>query len=46
MSFGLNVPKEFLFALPYIMTMLAVSGIIGKATAPAASGTPYDKGEK
>lgn len=46
MSFGLNVPKEFLFALPYIMTMLAVSGIIGKAIAPAASGVPYDKGEK
>jgi ABC-type uncharacterized transport system permease subunit len=46
MSLGLNVPKEFLFALPYIMTMLAVSGIIGKATAPAADGIPYEKGEK
>ena len=46
MSFGLKVPKELLFALPYIMTMLAVSGIIGRATAPAASGVPYDKGEK
>lgn len=46
MSFGLNVPKEFLFALPYIMTMLAVSGIIGKAVGPAAGGIPYDKGEK
>ncbi|MCK9217275.1 MAG: ABC transporter permease [Firmicutes bacterium] len=45
MSFGWKVPKEFLFALPYIMTMLAVSGIIGKSIAPAASGTPYDKGE-
>ncbi len=46
MSFGLNVPKEFLFALPYLMTMLAVSGIIGKSAAPASSGVPYDKGEK
>lgn len=46
MSFGLNVPKEFLFALPYIMTMLAVSGIIGKSVGPAADGIPYDKGEK
>lgn len=46
MSFGLKVPKEFLFALPYIMTMLAVSGIIGKAVGPAAGGIPYDKGEK
>lgn len=46
MSFGLKVPKEFLFALPYIMTMLAVSGIIGKSVGPAADGIPYDKGEK
>ena len=46
MSLGLQVPKEFLYALPYIMTMLAVSGLIGWAVAPAASGTPYEKGEK
>ena len=46
MSLGLQVPKEFLYALPYIMTMLAVSGLIGRAVAPAASGTPYEKGEK
>lgn len=46
MSLGLNVPKEFLFALPYLLTMLAVSGVVGKATAPAADGVPYEKGEK
>lgn len=46
MSYGLNVPKEFLFALPYMLTMLAVSGLVGKATAPAADGIPYEKGEK
>lgn len=43
---GLPVPKEFLFALPYIMTMLAVSGFVGKSVGPAAGGIPYEKGEK
>lgn len=42
----LPVPKEFLFALPYILTMLAVSGFIGKSISPAASGIPYEKGER
>lgn len=46
MSLGLNVPKEFLFALPYILTMLAVTGLVGKSVAPAADGIPYEKGEK
>jgi len=46
MSLGLNVPKEFLFALPYILTMMAVSGLVGKSVAPAADGIPYEKGEK
>jgi simple sugar transport system permease protein len=46
MTIGLEVPKEFLFALPYILTILAVSGLIGRAVAPAADGVPYDKGEK
>ncbi|MCQ1528339.1 ABC transporter permease [Lutispora saccharofermentans] len=46
MSFGLNVPKEFLFALPYLLTMLAVSGVVGKSIGPAADGIPYEKGEK
>lgn len=46
MSIGLNVPNEFLFALPYILTMLAVTGLVGRSIAPAASGIPYEKGEK
>jgi simple sugar transport system permease protein len=42
----LPIPREFIFAMPYILTMLAVSGFIGKAVAPAASGIPYEKGER
>lgn len=43
---NLPVPNEFLYAIPYVMTMLAVSGFVGKAVGPAAGGIPYEKGEK
>ncbi len=45
-SNNLPIPREFIFAMPYILTMLAVSGLIGKSIAPAASGVPYEKGER
>ncbi len=45
-SSSLPIPSEFIFAMPYILTMLAVSGFIGKSIAPAASGIPYEKGER
>lgn len=45
-SSSLPIPSEFIFAMPYILTMLAVSGFIGKSIAPAASGVPYEKGER
>lgn len=45
-SSNLPIPREFIFAMPYILTMLAVSGLIGKSVAPAASGIPYEKGER
>lgn len=43
---GLKMPSEFLQALPYIATILALVGVVGKAVGPAAGGKPYDKGEK
>lgn len=43
---NLPVPRELLYALPYIMTMLAVSGFVGRSVGPAAGGIPYEKGEK
>lgn len=46
-SIGLNfIPTEFLQSIPYIATILALVGVVGKAVAPAADGEPYEKGEK
>lgn len=36
------VPAGFLLALPYILTLFLLAGFIGRARAPAASGTPFD----
>lgn len=43
---GIKIPTEFMHMLPYIATILALVGVVGKATAPAADGQPYEKGEK
>jgi len=37
------VPYQFIGMLPFILTMIAVSGVIGKTIAPAADGQPYQK---
>ncbi len=37
------VPYQFIGMLPYILTMVAVAGVIGKTTPPAADGQPYVK---
>lgn len=38
------IPSEFLAMLPYLATVLAVAGLVGKVRAPAADGKPYIKG--
>lgn len=38
------IPSEFLAMLPYLATLLAVAGLVGKVRAPAADGKPYVKG--
>jgi simple sugar transport system permease protein len=40
---GSPVPSEFLLMLPYVVTILAVVGVVGSSRAPAASGQPYIK---
>lgn len=40
---GTPVPNQFLAMLPYVVTIFAVAGVVGKSRAPAASGIPYIK---
>jgi simple sugar transport system permease protein len=40
---GIPIPNDFLLMLPYIITMVALSGFIGRATPPGAIGKPYEK---
>ncbi|HET8582448.1 MAG TPA: hypothetical protein VFL65_04305, partial [Jatrophihabitans sp.] len=37
----LNIPAFFWLSLPYLVTILAVAGLVGKVTPPAADGEPY-----
>lgn len=38
-----TVPPQFIQMIPYILTLLALAGVVGKAIAPSASGKAYDK---
>ena len=38
------IPTQFLNMLPYLATILAVAGLVGRVRAPAADGKPYVKG--
>lgn len=42
-TFDLNIPYHFLNMLPYILTIVALSGVIGKSAMPAAVGKPFLK---
>ena len=41
---GTPIPSEFMLMAPYIATIIAVSGFVGKVRAPAADGIPYKRG--
>ncbi len=40
---GTPIPSEFLSMTPYIVTIIVVAGVVGRARPPAADGQPYVK---
>jgi simple sugar transport system permease protein len=40
---GTPIPSEFLSMAPYVVTIIVVAGLVGRARAPAADGQPYIK---
>ena len=43
---GAPIPSEFMLMAPYIITIIAVTGLVGRVRAPAADGIPYSRGNK
>ncbi len=41
---GSPVPSQFMLMLPYVVTIVAVAGLVGRSRPPAADGIPYIKG--
>ena len=42
-TIGAPIPSDFLLMLPYVATIVAVAGFVGKSRAPKADGQPYVK---
>jgi simple sugar transport system permease protein len=40
---GSGIPSEFLLMAPYVVTIIVVAGVVGKARPPTADGQPYIK---
>jgi len=40
---NLPIPSEFLAMIPYIVTIIVLAGVVGRASVPAADGQPYEK---
>lgn len=45
-AFLKRLPNEFFFALPYVLTIVALVIFSRKSVGPLAAGKPYDKGER
>lgn len=40
---GTPIPSQFMLMAPYLATLFAVAGLVGRSRAPAADGVPYIK---
>ena len=40
---NIAVPSQFMQMVPYLVTIIVVSGVVGRVRAPAADGRPYTK---
>lgn len=38
-----RIPPQFFYMLPYILTVVVLAGVMGRAVGPAAIGKPYEK---
>jgi simple sugar transport system permease protein len=38
-----SIPEQFWFALPYLLTIVILAGVVGRSTPPAAVGKPYER---
>lgn len=45
-AMGIAIPTQALAMMPYIITLVALMGAIGKNSAPEALGTPYVRGSR
>ncbi|WP_442599563.1 ABC transporter permease [Neobacillus sp. D3-1R] len=46
LPFLAHIPSVYLLIAPYVLTILALTGFIGRADAPKAIGQPYEKGKR
>ncbi|MFS0782234.1 ABC transporter permease [Bacillus sp. 1P06AnD] len=46
LPFFKDIPSVYLLIAPYVLTIIALAGFIGRADAPKASGEPYIKGNR
>ncbi|WP_424768645.1 ABC transporter permease [Paenibacillus sp. sgz302251] len=45
-DFSKQIPVEFFYMLPYVLTLIVLAGAVGRSNAPAALGQPYDPAKR